>query len=357
MHITGAAARRHARKKIKVDLRKKRAVLGALVALTAITTLLTGCSSASGTGSGNGSGKKSITVGAIYLDTQGFYGGVRKGVQDGAKSTGHQVKILESNAQDDASKESTFMNTFVSANVDAILLSASSSTSSIPAVRQASKAGIPVICYNTCLTSAATKKYVYSYIFGDPVKFGYMLGQAAADYFEKQNITNPTIGVLNCEFVQVCVQRRQGFEKALKEKVPGYKIVANQQATDPTKSIDTATNILTAHPTLNAFFGESGGATVGGVKAVQNTGHVGKTVVFGGDMTTDIANDLVDGSVLKAEVDISGIATGKLAIAAAIRAIDGKAKPKSPNVEAPIKLYTGTSGGQEWLDAHKDGIP
>ncbi len=337
--------------KIKVDLKTKRPLLVALVALAAVATLLSGCA---GTGSGD---KKNITVGAIYLDTQGFYGGVRKGVQEGAKSAGHEVKILESNAQDDASKESTFMSTYVSANVDAILLSASSSTGSIPAVRQASNAGIPVICYNTCLTASATKKYAYAYVVGDPVKFGYMLGQSAADYFTKQGITNPTIGVLNCEFVQVCVQRREGFEKALKEKVPGYSIVANQQATDPTKSIDTATNILTAHPSLDAFFGESGGATIGGVKAVQNTGHVGKTVVFGGDMTTDIANALADGKVLKAEVDISGIAAGKLAIAEAIKAINGTPKPKNPDIPAPIKLYSGPEGGKDWLEAHADGIP
>lgn len=315
--------------------------------------LATGCAA----GSGAAGGKKSITVGAIYLDTQGFYGGVQKGAQDGAKSAGRTVKVLESNAQDDASKESTFVNTLVSAQVDALLLSASSETGSIPAIRQASQAGIPVICYNTCVTSEATKKYVYSYIVGDPLKFGQMIGDAAADYFVDEKITNPTIGVLNCEFVQVCVQRRQGFEKALKAKVPGYKIVANQEATDPTKSIDTATNILTAHPDLDAFFGESGGATIGGVKAVQNTGHVGKTVVFGGDMTTDIANALVDGKVLKAEVDISGLSVGKLATAQAIKAVDGKAKPADPDVQAPIVLYNGTDAGKKWLAAHPDGTP
>jgi ABC-type sugar transport system substrate-binding protein len=338
---------------VKVDLSKRR-VLAGIALLGTVAMLAAGCASGSGI---SGGAKKNITVGAIYLDTQGFYGGVEKGAKEGASSTGHSVKILESNAQDDASKESTFMNTFVSANVDAILLSASSSTGSIPAIRQASQAKIPVICYNTCVTTAATKKYVYSYIVGDPVKFGQLLGNAAADYFLKNKITNPTIGVLNCEFVQVCVQRRQGFEQALKAKVPGYTIVANQQATDPTKSIDTATNILTAHPNLTAFFGESGGATVGGVKAVENTGHTGKTVVFGGDMTTDIANALVDGKVLKAEVDISGLAVGKLAIAQAINAIEGKAKPTSVDVQAPIKLYVGTEDGKKWLSAHADGIP
>ena len=339
-----------------MDLKKGR-LLSSIALLGAVVLLATGCAAGGSSGGSGGSAKKSVTVGAIYLDTQGFYGGVQKGAQEGAKSAGRTVKVLESNAQDDASKESTFVNTFTSAQVDALLLSASSETGSIPAIRQASAAGIPVICYNTCVTTAATKKYVYSYIVGDPVKFGTMIGDAAADYFVANHITHPTIGVLNCEFVQVCVQRRQGFEAALKAKVPDYKIVANQQATDPTKSIDTATNILTANPTLTAFFGESGGATVGGVKAVENTNHVGKTVVFGGDMTTDIANDLVDGKVLKAEVDISGLSVGKLAIAQALKAIDGKKKPANVDVPAPIKLYVGSDAGKAWLTAHPDGTP
>ena len=64
--------------------------------------------------------------------------------------------------------------------------------------------------------------------------------------------------------------------------------------------------MITANPDLDAFIGEYGGATIGAVKAVQQPPTaVGKTVVFGGDMTTDLANALVkDNSVLKAQVDI-----------------------------------------------------
>ena len=36
-----------------------------------------------------------ITVGAIYLDAQGFYAGVRKGVQTGGTDAGKNVQIIE----------------------------------------------------------------------------------------------------------------------------------------------------------------------------------------------------------------------------------------------------------------------
>ena len=47
-------------------------------------------------------------------------------------------------------------------------------------------------------------------------------------------------------------------------------------------------------PDLNAIMGESGGATLGAVKAVRNQNQAGKIAVFGSDMTTEIAQELED---------------------------------------------------------------
>lgn len=103
---------------------------------------------------------KEMTIGAIYLDTQGYYAGVRQGVQDAAKDSSVQVQLIETNAQGDISKESTFVDTLVARNVDAIILSAVSENGSSRTVRRASEAGIPVICYNTCINQKGVDKYV-----------------------------------------------------------------------------------------------------------------------------------------------------------------------------------------------------
>ncbi|MCW2758555.1 MAG: Sugar transporter substrate-binding protein, partial [Nocardioidaceae bacterium] len=262
----------------------------------------------------------------------------------------------ETNAQDDASKESTFMSSLVAQKVQAILLSASSSTASIPAIKQAHDAGIPVICYNTCIQDPEMSKYVSAYTLGDPVEFGSKLGEAAVAYFQAQGITAPTIGVVNCEFVEVCKQRRKGFEDALKAGLPGYKIVANQKGGDASASLTAAQNILTANPDVDALMGEYGDATIGSVKAVQNANRAGKTVVFGGDMTTDIANALKANSILKAQVDIGGQVMGRAAIKAAIAIIGGKKSAKVV-VPVPVDIYTSSAQAGDWLTAHADGIP
>ncbi|UGQ09251.1 substrate-binding domain-containing protein [Yinghuangia sp. ASG 101] len=295
-------------------------------------------------------------IGLVYMDAQGFYAGVRKGMQDESKQVGDDVQLLELNAQGDASKESTFVSTVTSAGVKALVLSPVSTTASIPAVRLAHDNGVPVICYNTCLTDEATEKYVSAWILGDPVEFGRLAGEKAAEYFTGVGNTAPTVGVLNCETVEVCKQRRAGFEQGLFERLPDARIVVNQQGTTIDEAIEVADRILTSHPDLDAFYGESGGATMGAVRAVEQRGKVGQTVVFGSDMTTDLARKLVDNRVLKADVDISGIKVGRLAAQTAGQVMNGD-KPEQLIVPAPVELYSTPEQAQAWLDAHADGLP
>ncbi len=299
---------------------------------------------------------KDLKVGAIYMDAQGFYAGVRKGIDAGATAAGRNLKIIETNAQGDVSKESSFIDSLISAGVQAIIVSPVSADGSYRAIRRAHDAGIPVICYNTCLNDADMKSYVTAYAIGDPYEFGHKLGDAAGDYFLAAKMDKPKIAVLNCEFVEVCVTRRKGFEDALKAKVPGMQIVANQEGAVLDKAVSVASTMLSAHPDLDAFFGEAGGATLGAAKAVKSQGRTGKTVVFGGDMTTEIAQELADFTVIKAVVDISGQGLGKLALSEAVKAVDGQ-KPAEIKVPYDIDIYKSAEGGKAWLKAHADGVP
>ncbi|STE84405.1 ABC transporter substrate-binding protein [Escherichia coli] len=103
-------------------------------------------------------------------------------------------------------------------------------------------------------------------------------------------LTQPKIAVINCEAFEVCVQRRKGFEEVLKSRVPGAQIVANQEGTVLDKAISVGEKLIISTPDLNAIMGESGGATLGAVKAVRNQNQAGKIAVFGSDMTTEIGS-------------------------------------------------------------------
>ncbi len=297
-----------------------------------------------------------VTIGVLYLDSQGYYAGVRNGLEKASAASTVKVKILDSNSAGDLSKENSFIDTMTASKVSAIVVSASSADGSVKAIRAASQAGIPVICYNTCVNQQGIDKYVYSYVVGDAFKFGQKLGNAAADYLIKANIQHPRIGVLNCEFVEVCVQRRKGFEQALISRVPDAKIVANQEATILDKAISTGQTMLSSRPDINVLVGESGGATLGAAKAVEKSGKTGSVVVFGCDMTTEIAKEIASGKTLKASVDVSGTEVGKLAFAQAMDAVSGK-KAADKIVPTTISLYASPEAGNAWLQAHADGLP
>lgn len=299
---------------------------------------------------------ESIKVGAIYMDAQGYYAGVRKGIQDAAKEAGKDLEIIETNAQGDVAKESSFIDSLIASGVQAIITSPVSADGSLRSVQRAKDAGIPVICYNTCLSDADQPDLIAAYAVGDPFEFGNRLGQVAADHFIAAGITEPKIAVLNCEFVEVCIIRREGFEAALKEKVPGYQIVDNQEGAVLDKAVSVAATMLTANPDLHAIFGEAGGATLGAARAIRAQNRVGQVVVFGGDMTTEIAEELKQNDVIKAVVDISGQGMGRLAFAQALKVIEGT-PPAEIRVPYDIDLYASSQDGAGWLEAHADGIP
>jgi sugar transport system substrate-binding protein len=297
-----------------MDKRKVAAVL--LTAAAAMTASACGATKDDdGGGGGAGSGGGSLRVGAMFLDAQGFYGGVRAGFEDAAKRAGVKLKLQSKNAASDASAENSFLNTLVSSKVDAIVVSAVSETASVPAIRQAANAGIPVVCYNTCVGKDAIQKYVFAYALGDPVKFGALLGDAAGKYFKGKGVTAPKIAVINCEFVEVCKLRRQGFVKALKAQVPGAKIVANQRG----ETLD-------------------------------------KAVPIASDMTTDLAKALEDNAILKADVDISGKVMGAEAFKL-VQDAKGDHKPAEKVVPVRIDLYDTPEQGAKWLETHADGLP
>ena len=314
---------------------------------------------AAGSGDGNGapSDDDALQIGVIYLDAQGYYAGVRAGVQNRAVELGRDVNIIETNARGDVAKESSFINTLAVADIDALVLSAVSTDGSVRAIRQAAEAGIPVVCYNTCVNDEAIESYVYAYAVGDPYAFGRLIGTAAADYLREAGILSPKIGMVNCEQFEVCITRREGFTAALDEAgIEGWEIVANQEGTELDTAISTAEQILSAHPEIDLLFGQSGGATLGAVRGVRNTGRVGEVVVFGSDMTTEIAEELESYEVLQGIVDISGKAMGSLALDLAIEALEGES-PDRKVVQAPIELYLSSSDAAAWITTHPDGLP
>ena len=293
-----------------------------------------------------------VTIGALWLDASEFYTGVRTGIENAAESSDVKVNLLGNNSQGDAAVEAEQMQTLIGAQVNAIIMSAVSESSSVALIQQAYDAGIPVICYNTCISQEDAAKYVYTWITGDHHQQGAAVGKAMGEYFVAQGVTEPKIGVVSCERYDACQQRIAGFTEALTALVPGAVIVDNQEALEVDKAEEVATNMLTAHPEITAFYGEAGNMVAGAAVAVDLANLTGQVVVFGHDISPTTANLLLDGRVVKYINAMIAEDFGQTAFDMAMAAIKGEPSPGVIYNMTPRDFYADQPDAvHAWLDS------
>jgi sugar transport system substrate-binding protein len=331
----------------------RRFVLGASPIAVLALGAVTGC----GAQSSDGGGKTRVRVGALYLDAQGFYGGIRKGIQVGAAS--QSLLLIGQNSQGDAARESSFMTTLVGSKVDAIIMSPVSDTGSVPLVRQAADAGIPVVCYNTCVSGDAARKFVKALVTTDQVKMGEQVGNLSARYFLKKQVKAPRVGILNCDAYKACRQRKAGFEKALSGKVPGVRYVADQPGFLIDEAPKTAAHILTAKANVDALYAANEGGALGALKGIQATRHAGRTVVLGSDISVQIAEAmLAQPKTFVLTVGQDAQRMGRVAVQQALRAVRGQQIAQFDTYISTTEFTSDNPHGlRTWLGAHKDGLP
>ena len=298
-----------------------------------------------------------LTIGALYLDAQGFYGGIKKGIEAGAAD--QNIRLLGQNSQGDASLESQFASTLVSSGVKAIIMSPVSATASVAVVRQAHDANIPVVCYNTCINDTDAKALVYALVTTDQYKLGFDAGSAAVDYFKKKGITAPRFGVLGCDVYEACRQRKSGFKDAVSKGVPGAVWAADQDGYEAGKATTTATNMLTGDTAIDAVFANNENGVIAAMQGVATTGRTGKVAVFGNDIDPQIAQYLLtQPDTLIATNGQQPQQMGKVAVQMALKAIKGD-KNDTYLTNVPTELFLSSDPDQinTWLKAHADGIP
>lgn len=295
-----------------------------------------------------------LTMGGLWLDASEFYSGVKIGIENRAEELGITLNLLGGNSQGDSAVEAEQMQTLIGANVDAIIISAVSDTASIQLIQDAHEAGIPVVCYNTCIEESAAEEYVYTWVTGDHYEQGYGVGKAMGEYFVEIGNDSPKIGVVNCERYEVCQQRLEGFSAAMSELVPNYEIVDNQEALEVDKALEVATNMLTANPDIDAFYGEAGNMVAGAALAIEQEGLKGEVVIFGHDITPTTAELLIDGTILKYINAMIAENFGKTAFDFALDAINGKPSPGLIYNMTPTDFFwTDPDQAQQWLDTHQ----
>jgi ABC-type sugar transport system substrate-binding protein len=279
----------------------------------AMLVLLVGCSTKQ-----KEQPKKRI-AGIVFQEDQ-FFRLILFGMRDAATKNG--AELLEANSDGKPDKEVQLINTYIANNVDAIVISPLSAKASLSALNRAREKGIVVVTYNTTVEGEAPASFVES----DQTDLGAKTGQAARAYVEKKLGGKANVALISgrSQVPEQNNMRIGGFQSEI-TKLPGVKIVADQDAWLAEQAVKKVGDILTANPNVDIIWAANEGGTVGAVLAVKNAGKAGKVAVFGTDNSEQLSNFLLDDDrILQAVTGQRPFDIGSKAVEAAIRVLKGQ---------------------------------
>jgi ABC-type sugar transport system substrate-binding protein len=290
-------------------------------------------------GSANSSGP--LTIGVTIHQADQYFQTVANGVETAAKADNGSSVLV--NTQVDPATEATGIQNLISRQVSGIVTSPLSPTGSVASIKAAHDAGIPIVCYNTCLGDDS-EKYAAAFIQSDQKDLGTQTGTFAAADLKKRGISTATVGMLNCNRYEACKDRQNGFLEALKAGGVAVTVVGDQEALAPDEASKKATDILTANPDINVFWSASQGASEGMVAAVKASGK-SDISLYATDVSPTLIQSIKNGE-LRALTGQDSTKTGQLAVDYIKEAIRGEKPDKFVtslpgvlyNVDAPAEL-------------------
>ena len=292
-----------------------------------------------------------ITIGSVIMNNSGeWFAEVMKGQEDAAKDLGVEFSIVSSD--NEISKESDNVATFLAQQVDALVISPLSTDGSIAAVESATiDSGIPVVTWNTTVDTDVT-----SHVGVVPSELGGNTGKYAAEYIKKNFPDGCKLAIIGDSNYEIGIERCDGFKDALKELIDDgtVEIVNEQDAEHQEEGLDITEQILTANPDVQMIWCWNQVSLLGCAAGLENAQR-SDIVLMGTDMSVELAKDMLgDSSTLQAITTQMPYEMGYTAVENAVKAVKGTDVEK----EIMIPTYTYTKENldeiQTYIDEHQD---
>lgn len=286
------------------------------------------------------SGAQAVNLAGVGFQNDQFFRLAEMGMKAAADKAGVRISLANSGGSLD--REVSLVDTYIAEGKSAIVIAPYNQKASIAGLKRAQDAGIKVITFD----SAVEADFPVSVIKSDQVSLGSTTGEEAARYIAERMGGKANVAVVTYLSLMpiAAAERNRGFEDAVK-KLPGVKIVAKQDAWMAEKAVTVVESILTAHPEVDLIWAANEGGTVGAASAVKNAGLAGKVVVFGTDMSEQMAGLLLSpDNILQAVTGQKPHDIGQKAVETAIAAVRGE--PVEKSVLLPGMLFTRTNADE-----------
>ena len=249
-----------------------------LFSIAVLIILCCGCSS-------SGEKKESLTIAVIPMGTTHEFW---KSIHAGAVTASQEfddIKIIWKGPlkEDDREEQIQIIETFVAADVSAIVLSPMDDRALMRPVMEAKNFGIPTILVNSGLQG----DYHVSYVATE----NYNGGVLGAEHIGKvMNGMGKLILIRVNEADVTTAKREDGFLATIKTQFPGIEILSDNQYAGVTTetAYRTCENLLNRFSDVDAIFTPNESSTFGCLRALQDRGLAGKVVFVGFDSTTKL---------------------------------------------------------------------
>ena len=216
-----------------------------------------------------------------------FYLFLVKGAQDKAKELGYTIDYQGPATEADIAAQVDLVRNITKKKPAGILLAALDSKALIPAIEEATKAGVPVVMVD----SGVDSDIPVASILTDQVKGGQMAGEQMAKLLGGKGL----VADHGIQAGSVSAGRSQGFQEAAKKG--GLTTLETQWTNaDSAKSMNISSDELTAHPDLAGIFNACA-ASVGDAQAVKAKGQAGKVKIVAFDPSPEVLPLFDDGTI------------------------------------------------------------
>lgn len=266
--------------------------------------------------------EEGVVFGITYWIESDFFKTIADSITEQAEKDGNKTVVVD--AAQDSTKQIQIIEDFIAQGVSAVFLNPVDKDAIAPALQKLEEADIPVINFDSAVGNF---DLVDAFVATDNVLAGQLCGEAMVKAFPDGG----KIAVLNYPANSACVDREQGFLEAIEGK--GFEVAATFDAEGTVEKGQTImSDILQAHPDLDAVFGINDQCGMGAYAAITTNGA--EVNIYGVDGNPEAKSVIAKDGVYKMTAAQSPIKMGQVSYETAKTILNGE-EPEEFQINVP----------------------
>ncbi len=250
---------------------------------------------------------------------------------ENAAAQNGNIDVVVLDAGGDVARQIGQVRNLIQQQVDAIIIWPTNGQAVIPAIRQAHKAGIPVVVTNSKIAEAGME-YIAAFSGPDNVQQGASSAEMMCEALDGEG---QIVQVAGQPGYTTAMERSKGFEDQLADACPGVEILETQPADwNREKAQRVMENFLTKYDDIDGVYAGDDNMGVGALNAARSAGRVGE-IAFIGATNFAVGYEAIERGEYYGSIYQSPVDDAEAALQTALDVLEGKEVPKMNFFETP----------------------